>query len=42
MKMKKWCISVNETQQEKANAAQPTEKKGLFGSKKKKEKKDEE
>jgi preprotein translocase subunit YajC len=35
LKMKKWCISVNETQQEKANAAQPTKKKGLFGSKKK-------
>lgn len=36
IKMKKWCISVNETQQAKAAAQQP-EKKGLFGSKKKKE-----
>lgn len=36
MKMKKWCISVNETQQAKVAAQQP-EKKSIFGSKKKKD-----
>ncbi len=36
IKMKKWCISVNETQQEKVAAQQP-EKKSIFGIKKKKD-----
>ncbi len=39
MKFKKWCISTVDTQKE-LPAETKTEKKGLFGSKKKKEEKD--
>lgn len=35
MKMKKWCISTVDTQKEPASPVETTEKKGLFGRKKK-------